>query len=229
MLTVIALSSILIQEPPAPPPPELRGHMRFVSADGPGLDADGDGEVTREEFAAPLDAAFVGMDKNGDGRLSAEELAGDHGPHRGPSGGGEVFMIRAPDTVGGHHITLHRSGPDTRRGSRNARDIETIFTGAPSGPDGRHEITVRTTKGETRIVRADGREGLGEGRIELRRVRGADGPGGMDLDDDGKVSEAEFLAPLREAFARMDADRSGFIDDGEREAEGGVHVFTHRL
>ncbi|MBX9460899.1 MAG: hypothetical protein KL785_07225 [Brevundimonas sp.] len=44
-----------------------------------------------------------------------------------------------------------------------------------------------------------------------------------------KLSEAEFTAPLRDAFARMDADRSGFIEDGERGGDGDVRVFTHRI
>jgi Ca2+-binding EF-hand superfamily protein len=38
----------------------------------------------------------------------------------------------------------------------------------------------------------------------------------MDTNDDGRVTEDEFLAPLREAFQRMDEDRDGALDDGER-------------
>jgi Ca2+-binding EF-hand superfamily protein len=38
----------------------------------------------------------------------------------------------------------------------------------------------------------------------------------LDTDNDGKVTEEEFLAPLREAFQRMDEDRDGALDDGER-------------
>lgn len=65
------------------------------------------------------------------------------------------------------------------------------------------------------------------GRIEAFRV-GGPGNGQLDTDGDGKVSEAEFLAPLREAFTRADKDGSGFIEDGER-GEGEVQVFTHRI
>ena len=61
------------------------------------------------------------------------------------------------------------------------------------------------------------------------RIMGPHGPGSLDRDGDGKISEAEFTGPLRDAFARMDADRSGFIEEGERGGEGEVRVFTHRI
>jgi hypothetical protein len=38
----------------------------------------------------------------------------------------------------------------------------------------------------------------------------------MDADGDGRTSFDEFAKPLREAFDRMDADRSGFLEEGER-------------
>ena len=69
--------------------------------------------------------------------------------------------------------------------------------------------------------------GPGE-RIEIRRVGGPGGDNDLDTDNDGKISEAEFGAPLREAFARMDADRSGFIEAGER-GSGNSEVFVHRI
>lgn len=51
-------------------------------------------------------------------------------------------------------------------------------------------------------------------RIEIRRFGG---PGGdLDANNDGKVTEDEFIAPLRDAFRRMDADHSGDLGEGER-------------
>ncbi|MEM7194754.1 MAG: hypothetical protein AAF402_07390 [Pseudomonadota bacterium] len=38
------------------------------------LDADGDGEVTREEFSAPIDRMLARHDANSDGALSRDEL-----------------------------------------------------------------------------------------------------------------------------------------------------------
>lgn len=231
MLTVIALSAALMQDPPAPPPPpplEVRSRVVFLggSADGPnGLDADGDGQVTRDEFAAPLNDAFARMDKDGDGRLSTEELAPDHGPEDANVtvrrlGGGDVerFELRRP------------GGP---RGARIERDGERtmVFVG-PDGQPGESRVVVRTLpQGGPAVVHL-GRSPGGpvEGRVVVHAdgVRG-DGPADLDKDGDGKISEAEFTAPLREAFARMDADHSGFVEDGEHGDDSRVHVFTRRI
>lgn len=212
MLTLIVLSTALMQEPPALPPPpalELRGQFIFTSssAEGPGnIDADGDGQVTRDEFAAPLNLAFSEMDKDGDGRLSRAELAADGGQGAG-------------------RIAVHRPGRPPEAG----RD------GDPrSGPEGRPPMV---------FVRADGPGGDGPrvfhlggsgpngpgGRMVVRRPEGpGHGPDALDKDGDGKVSEAEFTAPLREAFADIDADHSGFIEAGEHGDGERVRVFTHR-
>ena len=69
--------------------------------------------------------------------------------------------------------------------------------------------------------------GPGEHRIRVHAL--GEGHGEMDKDGDGKISEAEFLGPLREAFVRMDADRSGFIEAGEHGQGHDVQVFTRRI
>jgi len=199
MLTLIALSAALMQQTPAPPPPtarEVHTRVMVMGGDGPGgLDKDGDGQVTREEFAAPMNDHFARMDANGDGRLSTEELSAGHAAMTG--GDHDVRMMHAP---GGH------GGPgDTRT---------MVFVGGEPGPGGAREIVVHGGPGE---------------RIEIRRVVGPGGENNLDADNDGKISEAEFSAPLREAFARMDADGSGFIEAGERGAGHGSQVFVHRM
>lgn len=50
--------------------------------DGPGLDADGDGRISFEEFVAPLRRHFDEMDADGSGYLEAGER-GSHARHRG--------------------------------------------------------------------------------------------------------------------------------------------------
>ena len=108
-----------------------------------------------------------------------------------------------------------------------------VFVGGPDGESGEREIIVHGPGGAggPHIIHAPGHGGPGgETRVEVRTVGGpGEGPGDMDKDGDGKVSEAEFIAPLRDAFARMDADRSGFIEQGERGGDGEVRVFTHRI
>ncbi|GAA0609563.1 hypothetical protein GCM10009422_00420 [Brevundimonas kwangchunensis] len=221
MLTLIALSAVLLQDPPAPPPPPER-ETRFVfstmGGDGPGrLDADGDGEVTREEFTAPLNDAFARMDRNGDGRLTGDELprmmGGDEDITvlRGP--GARRFEMRRPGAPGGPEVEFRREG-----------DRTIILS---DGEPGERRVTIRRS-GEPGTMTFERHEGMpASGRIEAFRAGGA-GNARLDTDGDGKVSEAEFLAPLREAFARADKDGSGFIEEGER-GEGEVQVFTHRI
>jgi hypothetical protein len=218
MLTLMTLALALTQTPPAPPPPperEVRVHVLTQGGpDGRGLDRDGDGQVTRDEFSAPMNDTFGRLDKDGDGRLSTEELSADHGP------GDPVVMLNGPDGPGPHRFELRVDGED-------------------GGPGERREVRVFTRgDGEAPVVLRQGEPGgpfwidgeSHDGRFELHRIDGAgDGPGDLDKDGDGKVSEAEFTAPLRDAFARMDADHSGFIEEGERGEDSEVRVITRRV
>lgn len=173
---------------PAAPRVETRSEVRIIRRDGGGapasLDADGDGVVTRDEFVSPLNSAFDRLDKDGDGRLSREELAASEGGDR---------IFSSEHSEGGPRVMMFGGG---------------ALTGALAGAAGAQVFTLRRSgsDGEATVL-----EGPGRSQIFVRRV----GPGGsesMDADGDGKVSEAEFLAPLREAFQRMDADRDGFIE-----------------
>jgi hypothetical protein len=260
----------------------------LMGADGPGtLDKDGDGQITREEFAAPMNDHFARMDANSDGRLSTEELSAGHVGMAGE--GHDIMMMHGPGGPGERHIEMRRVDGgepgvrvervvtqtifvDGEPGAGGRREI--VIHSGPGGPDGPHRadghretwgewsarrdqqpgggdgsagapprIELRRADGpggEPRVMVFTGPEGLaepggamGEGgpgqRIEIRRVGGPGGENDLDADNDGKISEAEFSAPLREAFARMDADRSGFIEAGERGSGDGTEVFVHRI
>ena len=198
----------------AAPRVETRSEIRIVNAGGEGhgrLDADGDGVVTREEFSAPMGNAFDRLDANDDGRLSTEELAAGHGE----GGPGHRMMMGGPGGPGVHIIT-REGGP----GGHGAAGV--MMFGGLEGPGG--------PGGDARVFtfRHGGPEGGPEGgpphagpggssshQVFVHRFGGPDGPGEMDKDGDGKVSQEEFLAPLREAFGRMDADSDGFLDEAE--------------
>ena len=279
MLTLIALSAVLLQHPPAPPvppvppaPPEVRTRIMLMGAEGPGgLDKDGDGQITREEFAAPMNDHFARMDANSDGRLSAEELSAGHvamagGDYDmmmhglgGPGGPGERriemhrVVVGEPGADGRREIVIHGGpgGSDAPPGGEGRRESWGEWSarhgqqpggghgsaGAPprielrraDGPGGGHEVMVFSGPGGlAELGGALGEGGPGQ-RIEIRRVGGSGGENDLDSDNDGKVSEAEFSAPMREAFARMDVDHSGFIEAGERGTGDGTEVFVHRF
>ncbi|GAA0869037.1 hypothetical protein GCM10009116_08730 [Brevundimonas basaltis] len=209
MLTLIALSTLLTQTPPAPPsPPGIHGRVIMMGPGGPAsLDKDGDGQVSRAEFTAPMNDHFARLDANGDGRLSEEELSGGEGP-------------------GAHHW-VHRSD-----GDGEARTMVFTRGSGEAGPRIEREVIIRGPGGAggPHMMRSPGHDATGnELRFEFHHDGGPGGHGEMDKDGDGRISEAEFIAPLRDAFARMDADRSGYIEAGERGSEGDVRVFTHRI
>ena len=235
MLTLIALSAILTQHTPAPPAPPVHTRVMVMGADGPGgLDRDGDGQVTREEFAAPINDHFARMDADSDGRLSTEELSAGHGAMGGDEHG--IRIMRGPGGQRGpgvRHLEMRRARPGGGAGAHaeHAGEGETrtmVFVGGLTGPGGEREIVIHGGPGGHAMMGGPrGEDGSGE-RIEIRRAGGPDGEDDLDTDNDGKISEAEFSAPLREAFGRMDADHSGFIEAGERGA-GGREVFVHRI
>lgn len=202
---------------------ETRSEVRIVNmgGDSPGrLDADGDGVVTREEFSAPMGDAFDRLDANDDGRLSTEELTDGHGEggpgHRmmmmgGPGGPGvQVFTsgLRpgGPGGPGVHVITREGGSPGVM-----------MFGGpdGPGGPGGDVQVFTFRSGGPEGGPPPMGPKGSGSPQVFVHRFGGPDGPGEMDKDGDGKVSQDEFLAPLREAFGRMDADNDGFLEEGE--------------
>lgn len=217
MLTLIALSAVLMQDPPVPPappaPPEIHTRVMVMGADGPaGLDRDGDGQISREEFSAPMNDHFARMDKDSDGRLSAEEMAAGHD---GP--GDHVFIRRGPggeSGPGAHRLGMGHPRPP---GAHAEHDVHAmVFAGRGEG--GRHAIHLPR-----------GGEHAGRHDIIVRQLGGPNGEHAMDADNDGRISEAEFTGPLREAFTRMDADHSGFIEEGERGQGHDIQVFTHRI
>jgi hypothetical protein len=162
-------------------------------------------------------------------------------------------IVGEPGADGRREIVIHGGpgGPDGPAGAEGRRETWAEWSARRGQqPGGGHgsagappRIELRRADGpgaEPRVMVFTGPEGLaelggamGEGgpgrRIEIMGVGGPGGDNDLDSDNDGKVSEAEFSAPLREAFARMDADGSGFIEAGEHGSGDGAEVFVHRF
>jgi hypothetical protein len=101
-----------------------------------------------------------------------------------------------------------------------------VFTRSARG-SGPHRFQMRRESGDAArgVVIIDGDSPADirtERRVEIRHLGNRDGA--LDKNGDGKVSEEEFLASMREAFRDMDAHRSGTLEDNER-GDSGVRIF----
>jgi dipeptidyl aminopeptidase/acylaminoacyl peptidase len=122
-----------------------------------------------------------------------------------------------------------RMGQQPRRGHGSAAAPPHIELRRAEGSGGEPRVMVFSgPEGLAELGGAFGEGGPGQ-RIEIVRVGGPGGENDLDTDNDGKISEAEFSAPLRQAFARMDVDRSGFIEAGERGTGHVSEVFVHGI
>jgi hypothetical protein len=193
--------------------PEIRQDVRVftMGPDGPGphgaaMDKNGDGFVTREEFTAPQTQAFDFLDKNRDGKISTEEFAEGRAA--------AAVVLGGPGRRG--PVRIHMGGPEG---------------GLPGAP----MASFTGDDGQMVFIRRDGPGGdmppPPGANIQIHRIGGpgGEGPGDLDKDHDGKISQEEFEAPLREAFERMDKNHSGFIEADENGDGAGVHVFTRRM
>jgi hypothetical protein len=219
MLIALILAGVVAgptaEQTPPETRPEIHRDVRVFTLDGsdgavPGprgaaMDKDHDGFVTREEFTAPQTQAFDFLDKNRDGKISTEEFADGRAA--------AMAVLGGPGGMGPGPMRIHLGGP------------EGALMNGMVGGDGQMVVIRRDGPGGDMPPPPPG------ANFQIRRLGGpgAEGPGDMDKDHDGKVSEEEFLAPLREAFQRMDADHSGFLDSGEKGDGAGVHVFTRNV
>ncbi|PNU03974.1 EF-hand domain-containing protein [Novosphingobium guangzhouense] len=191
----------------------------------PKMDADGDGVITRAEAQAratqlfakldvnkdgKLDKAdrelmhqqmrekmFAKLDTNGDGSISKAEFMADRGPDgRGPDGRGPDG--RGPDGPGADSM----DGPP------------------PPPPGGEHD---GMRGGEHRGKMGRGGHHRGPGHFGGPR-------GGMmmekqaDTNNDGAVSQAEFVAAALKRFDAQDANHDGKVTKEERQAARKAHM-----
>jgi len=202
---MLALAGAVQDAPPAAQP-ETRREVRFMFGGPDGgrhMDKDGDGFVTREEFTAPMADAFGRLDANSDGRISSEEFAAHRPDH-------DVMMMRHGGP-GPHRFEIRRPRGDGAPGERHEERVIIL-----DGPGGRHgpmgHGVVHGGPGDHVFISRMGPEGRTE----------------MDANKDGRVTEDEFVAPLREAFKRMDKNNNGELDADERGTDREVRVITRR-
>lgn len=150
----------------------------------------------------------AGLDGNSDGFITRDELLAPldaHWSRLDADGDGRVPVSELQ--------AMHHGGP-----GGEDRDVVIMRhgSGGPDGPGGH----AGAAEHHAMMMRHGGPAGPGEHRIEIRRMGGH---GEMDKDGDGRVSEEEFLSPMRDAFRQMDADNSGSLEQGERQGSHTIH------
>lgn len=172
-------------------------------------DADGDGKITQDEFAAKSRKRFATRDFNGDGKISDDELPPRRQKNKSKHYGGDASApgdaaSAAQHGKGPKHAGQYRGGRHGKygRGQRHqVRSIEKVleysgrrFARYDTNADGVIEASEILDRGRERRV-----------YYQRRRLHV------LDANKDGTISSDEFLAGPKERFAVMDLDDDGAI------------------
>lgn len=169
--------------------------VAYAQQDGPrrGMDADGNGVVTRAEAQTRAQAMFARMDANNDGKIDAADRAARMG---------RMFDSIDADKNGqlsrDEFMAHHQRGPGMRGGHGGMNH------------QGGHGDHAGAAKGDGEGKRWGGRGHRGGGMMGMTRM--------ADANKDGAITQAEYTAAANAHFDRVDANKDGSITREERKA-----------
>lgn len=177
-------------------------------------DANGDGDLTRAELNASVDARFARADANGDGAIDAAERTAMREERRS-----------------------HRAGRHGRRGGEGRRRHGGRMGRMDSNGDG---VVTREEVSERALARFDRMDANSDGQIdaaertamrEQRRARRAERRANRpnpDANGDGRITRDEFAVRAFARFDRADANGDGTVTREERRAARAAHHAERR-
>ena len=162
-----------------------------MSGDKAGFDANSDGVIARAEAQAAATAMFAKFDANKDGKLDQSDREAHHQEMRGK-------MFEMLDTNKNGSISQQEFMAGRGPGREGMRGH-----GGP-GMEGR-----RGGHDGSGMGMNHGRHGGGHGMMMMQKA---------DTNNDGAVSQAEFLAAANKRFDMADANKDGNVTKEERDA-----------
>jgi Ca2+-binding EF-hand superfamily protein len=166
------------------------------------LDANADRQVSLAEMQAAAAERFARSDINRDGQLTAEERRAARQTVRAERQGGRAERMAAVFS----RRDADRNGVLSQ--AETPRRLQANFAALDADQDG--GLSLAELQARRQVMTRQDRPKLSP---EARAARAARRTGG-----DGVVTRAEMQARVSERFARLDADRNGFVTREERRA-----------
>lgn len=185
------------------------------------LDADKDGKVSLAEFKANVSTAFKAFDADGNGQVTKDEIKARHeafkDARKAVREAGKADKDKARETLraGGPYMLpgagrMFEQADSDKNGTLSEAEVlaaaEKIFERRDSNKDGVLD-TADARPGKGKWHHGKG----GEKRTERMLNR-------LDTNKDGKISQDEMLASATRMFERFDADKNGEVTKAEVDA-----------
>ncbi len=159
-------------------------------------DKNGDGKISKEEFAGPAEV-FTALDKNNDGFIDQNEKpAAPMGKAGSMIQNPDKKKPAAPMSKGGNMIQNHDKNGDGKISKEEFAGPAEVFTALDKNNDGFIDQNEKPAAP------------MGKAGSMIQNP---------DKNGDGKVSKEEFAGPA-EVFTSMDKNNDGFIDQNEKPA-----------
>lgn len=186
------------------------------------LDTNKDGKVSLDEFKTNVSATFKTFDADGNGQVTKDEIKARHNAFKDArkavrdaadadkATAREALQAAGPFMLPGAGKMFDRADTD-KNGTLSEAEVlvsaEKIFERRDSNKDGALDTA------DARPMKGKGHHGKGgEQRAERMLKR-------LDTNSDGKVSQDEMLAGATQTFERFDADKNGEVTKAEVDAK----------